>query len=147
MAEKLAHGYLHRYKRPYGKSFLDAYMHKECYKKIHSSSRNQQRSENRLSYQPQMIPPVEISPHRTRSQSGLNRSDQDASIVDLLSTPLNIPAATTNPNVELSARSCLFRPCIERVSFLENLNEEYSVDFISVASGTSGILQQTKYSM
>lgn len=158
MANRLAQGYLHRYKRPFGKSLLDAYMHDTCYRKIYGSYRNQRlsrlRNEHHLPSRPPIVQPVEMSPHQTRSRSTLNQSDltdnesTHASITDLFSTPISISvAATTNPNAELSARSCLFRPCVERVSFLEDLDEEYSFDFIPAASRTSGILYQTKCPM
>lgn len=40
----------------------------------------------------------------------------DLSIEQIFSEPFSMPVGTSNPNVELSARSCLFRPCMQRVS-------------------------------
>ena len=95
MATKLAQGYFHRYKRSYGKSLLDAFIHDSCYNKLYSSYQSRCRA---------------IRNHRNIDQS------TNLSIDELFSTPLAISTATINPNTELSARSCLFRPCIQRVS-------------------------------
>ncbi len=125
MANKLAAGFLRRYKRPYGKSLLDAYIHVACYRKLYGSYRYQtsRRSTDRSHVQYQ----TQISPHETRNRTNLNKSDPltskittdepgNLSIEDLFSAPFAISVATTNPNAELSARSCLFRPCLQRVS-------------------------------
>jgi hypothetical protein len=128
MANKLAAGFLRRYKRPYGKSLLDAYIHAACYRKLYGSYRYQtSTNRSRVQYQTQMISQSLISPHETRNRTNLNKSDPltskittdepgNLSIEDLFSAPFAISVATTNPNVELSARSCLFRPCLQRVS-------------------------------
>jgi hypothetical protein len=128
MANKLAEGFLRRYKRPYGKSLLDAYIHSACYRKLYGSYRYQSLRRlidtNRSQYQTQITSQSVISPHETRSRT---KSDQltstitidepgNSTIEDLFSTPFAISVATSNPNIELSARSCLFRPCLQRVS-------------------------------
>ena len=114
MANKLAEGFLHRYKRPYGKSLLDAYIHTACYRKIYKSYRYQSLKRSKhINYSQYQTPMTSqssvISPHETRSQMNLNESNQ-------LPDDSTIPFATTDPNIELSARSCLFRPCLQRVS-------------------------------
>jgi hypothetical protein len=130
MANKLAEGYFHIYKRPYGQSFLDAYMHEICFRKIYSSYRyhasQKFRNQNR---QQLFIHPSLCSPHETRSRSSLNKPSSDSelkittdepedlSITQLLSTPFYTSIATANPAIELSARSCLYRPCMQRVRF------------------------------
>jgi len=133
MANKLAEGFLYRYKRPYGKSLLDAYIHDACYRKLYASYRyhpsRRWMNRNRLQHQQQNISQSLVSPHRTRSHSNLNKSSlkskqittdetPDLLIEELLSTPFSMSVTTPNPHVELSARSCLFRPCMQRVSFL-----------------------------
>jgi len=134
MANKLAAGFLRRYKRPYGKSLLDAYIHASCYRKLYGSYRYQtsrtSTDRSRVQYQTQMISQSLISPHETRNRTNLNKSDPltskittdepgNLSIEDLFSAPFAISVATTNPNAELSARSCLFRPCLQRVSLYD----------------------------
>ena len=117
MAKKLADGFLHRYKRPYGKSLLDAYIHDACYRKLYSSYRSRLVSKanntHRFRYHKGMTSQPFIPPDQ-RS----NLSTAEITIEDLLSTPLSASAGTMNPNIELSARSCLFRPCLQRVRFL-----------------------------
>lgn len=122
IAKKLAEGYLHRYKQPYGKSLLDAYIHRTCYRKLYSSYRYQPSrkilNRNRLLYLKQFHNQSLDSTHETRSRSNHNRLPsnsneiEDLSIEELFSKPFS----TTNPNIEQSARSCLFRPCMQRVS-------------------------------
>jgi hypothetical protein len=139
MANKLAEGFLYRYKRPYGKSLLDAYIHDACYRKLYASYRyhpsRRCQNINNLQNQQQYM---SQSPHKTRSHSNINKStlrfqeyiseitadDEtvDLSIEDLFSKPFSMSVATSNPNIELGARSCLFRPCIERVSFFDKLS-------------------------
>jgi hypothetical protein len=126
MANKLAEGFLHRYKRPYGKSLLDAYLHDSCYRKLYASYRyhpsRRSANRNRLPYPEQNVHLSLISPHETRSRSNVHKSaittDESAnsSIEELFSTPFSMSVATINPNIERSARSCLFRPCLQRVS-------------------------------
>ena len=134
MAKRLAQGFLHRYKRPYGKSFLDAFIHDACYRKIYSNYhyhllRNSNNQYYRA-YQPQVHRPLRISPHETRSRSHLNHSKvsneetMNTPIADLISTPFPIPVTTNNSNAELSARSCLFRPCVQRVSCPEHHHDD-----------------------
>ncbi len=131
MANKLALGYSYRYKRPYGESLLDAYIHELCLKKLYASYRyHASKNSSNQNRQPQFIRPLIYSPHETRSRSSLNKSSVESeskitideptnvSIEQLFSTSFYTSVATTNPNIELSARSCLFRPCIQRVSFI-----------------------------
>ncbi|CAF5151446.1 unnamed protein product, partial [Rotaria magnacalcarata] len=68
--------------------------------------------------------------HETRSRSNLDKSSMESesrskpsadepanlSIERLFSTPLYTSITTTNTSAELSARSCLFRPCIQRLT-------------------------------
>jgi hypothetical protein len=136
IANKLSEGFLYRYKRPFGKSLLDAYIHDVCYKKLYGSYRNHPsrrcRNTNYLQHQQLCASQSLESPHETRSRSNINTSSlkskelvseittdetTNLSIEKLFSTPLSMSIATTNPNVELSARSCLFLPCMQRVSF------------------------------
>jgi hypothetical protein len=71
MANKLAQGYLHRYKRPYGKSLLDAYIHDICYRKLYASARCRTSKRNHLQYQQTII----SQQHETRSRSNLNKTE------------------------------------------------------------------------
>lgn len=137
MANKLAEGYFYVHKKPYGQSLLDAYIHETCFRKLYSSYRyhvskkfmNRNSSLNPQPFHRQII----YSPHETRSRSNLNKSSielesqesspksttddtTNLSIEQLISTPFYTSVATIDPTVELSARSCLFRPCIQRVS-------------------------------
>jgi len=136
IANKLAEGFLYRYKRPFGKSLLDAYIHDLCYRKLYGSYRNHSsrrcRNKNNLQHQQLSTSQSLESPHETRSRSNINVSSlkskqlaseittsetTNLSIEELFSTPFSISVATANPNVELSARSCRFLPCMQRVSF------------------------------
>ncbi|CAF2741675.1 unnamed protein product [Rotaria sp. Silwood2] len=137
MANKLAEGFSHIYKRPYGQSLLDAYIHESCFRKLYSSYRYHTSknftNRNPLQYQEQFVRQLVYSPHETRSRTNLNKSsleteskdctskittDETAnlSIERLFSTPFYTSVATTNPNAELTARSCLFRPCLQRLT-------------------------------
>lgn len=129
MANRLAQGFLRRYKRPYGKSFLDAHIHEACYRKIYSYYRTQAlrklNNQHYLPYQSRVNHSLKISPHETRSRSNVNHEETvDTTITDLFSAPFSIPVATSSPNAELSARSGLFRPCIQRVSHLEHSHKK-----------------------
>ncbi|CAF4137697.1 unnamed protein product [Rotaria socialis] len=154
MANKLAEGYSYIHKKPYGQSLLDAYIHETCFRKLYSSYRyhtskkfmNQSPLRRHQPFARQVL----ISPHGTRSRSNLDKlsmeseppesrskpsTDEPAnlSIERLFSTPLY---TSTNTSAELSARSCLFRPCIQRLApeevefytkrklILEKINEE-----------------------
>jgi hypothetical protein len=140
MANKLAEGFSHIYKRPIGKSLLDAYLHKSCFRKLYSSYRYHalKKSIHRRTCsqrQGQFGNLSLYSPHETRGRSSIVKrlsssvaeirklrpkttTDEpiDLSIEQLFSTPFHTSVATANPKIELSARSCLFRPCIQRVS-------------------------------
>ncbi|CAF4063310.1 unnamed protein product, partial [Rotaria magnacalcarata] len=134
MANKLAEGYSYIHKKPYGQSLLDAYIHETCFRKLYSSYRyhtskkfmNQSPLRRHQPFARQLL----ISPHETRSRSNLDKSSMESesrskpsadepanlSIERLFSTPLYTSITTTNTSAELSARSCLFRPCIQRLT-------------------------------
>ncbi|CAF0720653.1 unnamed protein product [Rotaria sp. Silwood1] len=156
MANKLAEGFSHIYKRPYGKSLLDAYIHETCFRKLYSSYRYHASKKivnrNSLQNQEHFVRQLVYSPHETRSRTSLNKSsleteskdhtskittDETAnlSIERLFSTPLYTSVSTTNPNIELSARSCLFRPCIQRLTTEE-------IEFYTKRNRTSGIINE-----
>ncbi|CAF3523635.1 unnamed protein product [Rotaria sordida] len=154
MANKLAEGFLHIYKKPYGQSLLDAYIHETCFRRLYSSYRYHASKKfingKSLQYQEQFSRQLLYSPHETRSRTNLNKSsleiepkdctsklksDETAnlSIERLFSTPFYTSVATTNPNIELSARSCLFRPCIQRLTTEE-------IEFYTKRNRTSEII-------
>jgi hypothetical protein len=132
-AYKLAQGYAHLFKKPIGKCLLDAYIHDACFRRLHSRYRYHTSLKFQHGNYSQYVHRTVYSPHDTRSRSTLhqpvesrlplsNTTDErsrDLSIEELLSTPFSTSIATRSPNVELSARSCLFRPCMPRVSALE----------------------------
>lgn len=140
-AFKLAQGYAHLFKKPIGKSLLDAYIHDACFRRLHS----RYRYHTSLKFQPanysQYVHRTVYSPHDTRGRSSLhqlvgskpslpNPTEEvsgDLSIEELLSTPFSTSIATHSPSVELSARSCLFRPCMPRVSALEQRSRAWLI--------------------
>ena len=129
-AYKLAQGYAHLFKKPVGKCLLDAYIHQTCFRRLNSRYRYHGPAKLQSASSPQYLNRTSYSPHETRSrstppklrQSSSNISVQpptDLSIEQLLSTPFSTSIPRHDPSVELSARSCLFRPCLQRVSALE----------------------------
>ena len=94
MAKKLAEGFLRRYKRPYGKSLLDAYIHATCYRKLYGSYRYQS----------------------LRSSNDTNDSQYQTPMINRTDLNESISLGFRNINLEFSAKSDLFRPCLQRVS-------------------------------
>ena len=138
MAKKLAEGFSYVYKRPYGRSLLDAYIHESCFRKLYSSYRYHASKKftntNRLQHPVQFVRQSLYTTYDTRSRSNSNKSSFETettqlttalttdrtpnlSIEELFSRPFY---TTTNSTIELSARSCRFRPCMQRVSFIHD---------------------------
>ena len=119
MAHQVAEGFRYRYGRPIGRSLLDAYIHDSCLSKIHHCYRYHIKNKSMEQNQSNNVTFPATDGRNSLNVNGSKSlvEDSSTSSMEISSTiSYNQSVGSNNAELQLSALSCLFRPCMERVS-------------------------------